>query len=132
MNEDISDILRESKTIAIVGLSAKPSSDSYGIGTYLLQQGYTIIPINPTIKEWNGLISYADLLQVPQQIDIVDIFRRPEIVPEIVELAIAVKAKVVWMQLGVIHHDAAKRAEDAGLRVVMDRCIGVEHRFYSK
>ena len=132
MNENIPHILHSSKTIAVVGLSNNPSRDSYDIASYMQQFGYTIIPVNPAIAEWNGIQSYPDLYSVPVKIDIVNVFRRSEFVPEIVDQAIAVHASVIWLQLGVIHEEAAERAEKAGLQMVMDRCIMVEHRISSR
>ncbi len=121
-------LLTTSKTIAIVGLSDKPYRDSHEVATYLQRMGYRIIPVNPNAASVLGLKSHPTLEDFEEQIDIVDIFRRPEHVPAIVEAAIAIKAKAVWMQLGVMHQAAAMRASSAGLNVVMDRCILVEHR----
>lgn len=125
--ETISRILRESKTIAVVGLSDDPERPSYGVASYLMGRGYRIIPINPNIAEWNGLKAYPDLKDVKMKVDVVDIFRRSEFVGDVVDEAIAVKAKAVWMQLGVINEGAARKAEKAGLLVVMDRCMKIEH-----
>ena len=122
------DILSTSRTIAVVGLSGKRFRPSYGVSEYLKRSGYRIIPVNPLESEVLGEKCYPDLESVPVPIDIVDIFRRSEFVPEIVEAAIRVKAKCVWMQEGVIHPAAARRAEEAGLVVVMDRCILKDHR----
>ena len=124
---DISEILKNSKTIAVVGLSGRPERASYDVASYLLSHGYTIIPVNPNISEWKGIRSYPSLLEIPDKIDVVDIFRRSEFVPEIVDQAIKIKAKVVWMQLGVVHEEAAEKARNAGLDVVMDKCMKVEH-----
>ncbi len=124
----IAEILRSSKTIAVVGLSSKPYRPSYGVSEYMQRAGYRIIPVNPTETEVLGETCYPDLDSVPEPIDIVDIFRRSEYVPEIVEAAIRKGAKVVWMQEDVIHEAAARRAHEAGLDVVMDRCILKEHR----
>lgn len=131
MNAHVPEIINTMKTIAVVGLSTNPKSDSYDIANYLLRYGYSIFPVNPTIKHWMGITSYPDLFAVPVPIDVVDIFRRSEFVPEIVDQAIKVKAKTIWMQLGIIHEEAAKKAEDAGLWVVMDRCISVDHQRYA-
>ena len=125
--ETIARILKESKTIAVVGLSEKPDRASYGVASYLAGKGYKIIPVNPNITEWEGMKAYPDLRSVPGKIDVVDIFRRSEFVMPVVEEAIAVKAKAVWMQLGVINTEAAAKAEKAGLLVVMDRCMKIEH-----
>ena len=122
------DILSTSRTIAVVGLSGKRFRPSYGVSEYLKRSGYRIIPVNPLESEVLGEKCYPDLESIPVPIDIVDIFRRSEFVPEIVEAAIRVKAKCVWMQEGVIHPAAARRAEEAGLVVVMDRCILKDHR----
>jgi predicted CoA-binding protein len=131
MNEaDIKSILEESKTVAVVGLSPREERDSHRVAKYLQGQGYRIIPVNPNAEEILGERSYPDLGSVPEPIDIVDVFRRSEAVPEIVEEAIKVGARTVWMQQGVIHEEAAAHAREAGLQVVMDRCMMVEHRRY--
>jgi hypothetical protein len=124
----IADILGAARTIAVVGLSARLSRPSHGVAEYLQRAGYRIIPVNPNIAEVLGEKSYASLDAVPEPVDIVDIFRRPEHVPAIVEAAIRKGAKTIWMQEGVVHEDAARRAESAGLTVVMDRCILKDHR----
>lgn len=129
MNDEIREILTKYKTIAIVGVSNKPNRDSYIVAEYLLNHGYKIIPVNPNIDSLFGLKAYPDLLSVPDEIEIVDIFRRPEFVEEIVDQAIQKKAKVVWMQLGVINEKAAQKALKAGLKVVMNKCIKVEHMY---
>jgi len=122
------EILDAARVIAIVGLSDKPDRDSHGVARYLQRAGYRIVPVNPAVREVLGEMSYADLRDIPFAVDVVDIFRKPEAVPEIVDAAIAVGAKAVWMQLGVVHEAAAAKARAAGLAVVMDRCIAVEHR----
>ncbi len=124
----IEKILSEAKTIAVVGLSPKPDRPSFGVASYLQRQGYRIIPVNPTVDRVLGETSYPDLLSVPERIDVVDVFRRPEEVPPVVDQAIRVGARAVWMQEGVVNEAAAARAEAAGLEVVMDRCILKEHR----
>ena len=124
----MSDLLRNSHTIAVVGLSGKRFRPSYGVSEYMQRAGYRIIPVNPHEDEVLGEKSYASLDEVPEPVDIVDIFRRPEFVPEIVEAAIRKGAHAIWMQEGVIHEAAAERARAAGLEVVMDRCILKEHR----
>jgi predicted CoA-binding protein len=124
----IADILGAARTIAVVGLSARLSRPSHGVAEYLQRAGYRIIPVNPNIAEVLGEKSYASLDAVPEPVDIVDIFRRPEHVPAIVEAAIRKGAKTIWMQEGVVHENAARRAESAGLAVVMDRCILKDHR----
>jgi len=127
MNQ-ISEILRNSHTIAVVGLSGKRFRPSYGVAEYMQRAGYRIIPVNPREKDVLGETSYPDLDSVPDAVDIVDIFRRSEFVSDIVDSAIRKGAKVVWMQEGVVHEDAAHRAMEAGLTVVMDRCILKDHR----
>jgi len=124
----IAELLDSARTIAVVGLSGKRYRPSYGVAEYLKRAGYRIIPVNPNEAEVLGERSYPDLDSIPEPVDIVDIFRRPEFVPEIVEAAIRKGAKVIWMQEGVSHEEAAGRAEAAGLAVVMDRCILKDHR----
>jgi hypothetical protein len=126
---DIARMVREARTIAVVGLSDKPERPSYEVASYLLEAGYRIIPVNPNIAEWKGLKSYGSLSEIPksEKIDIVDIFRKSEDVPPVVDEAIAIGAKAVWMQLGIVNEEAAGRAEAAGLEVVMDRCLKIEH-----
>ena len=121
-------ILNSSRTIAIVGLSPKPDRPSYKVASYLKKQGYNIIPVNPTEQEILGERCYPDLASVPTSIDVVDIFRRSEEVPPIVAEAIRIGAKAVWMQEGVINEEAANRAGEVGLMVVMDKCMLKEHR----
>jgi hypothetical protein len=126
---EIRTLLQNAHTIAIVGLSSDPSRPSYAVARFLQRNGYTIVPVNPHLTSpVLGERPYATLRDIPFHIDIVDIFRRPEAVGEIVEDAIAIKADMVWMQLGVINPAAAKRATAAGLGVVMDRCTAIEHR----
>ena len=125
---DIKNILEDSRTVAVVGLSPREERDSHRVAKYLQGQGYRIIPVNPNADEVLGERSYPDLVSIPEPIDVVDVFRRSEAVPEIVEEAIKVGAKTVWMQEGVIHEEAAARAREAGLQVVMDRCTMKEHR----
>ena len=124
----IPELLKTSRTIAVVGLSNKRFRPSYGVAEYMQRNGYRIIPVNPFLQAVLGEKCYPDLDSVPEAVDIVDIFRRSEHVPEIVEAAIRKGAKVIWMQEGVIHEDAARRAEEAGLAVIMDRCILKDHR----
>ena len=121
-------ILRSTRTIAVVGASPKPWRDSGSIAKFLLENGYTVIPVNPNYKEVLDLPCYADLQSVPGPIDMVDIFRNPDEVLPVIDQAIAVGAKTVWMQFGVVNEEATRRAEAAGLQVVMDRCIAVEFR----
>ena len=124
-------ILERHRRIAMVGLSGNPFRPSHFAALYLIAEGYDVIPVNPREKEILGRVSYASLRDIPGPIDVVDIFREPAAVPGIVEEAIAVGAKVIWMQLGVIHEEAAERAVNAGLQVVMDRCMKIEHaRFF--
>lgn len=121
-------LLRSAKTIAVVGLSSRKSRVSYGVSSYMQSVGYKIIPVNPNETSVLGEKAYASLEEVPEKIDIVDIFRRSEFVPEVVDSAIRVGAKAIWMQEGVIHEEAAAKARAAGLFVIMDRCILKEHR----
>lgn len=127
MPDPIRDLLARSKVIAVVGLSSKPHRPSHGVARYLQSVGYRVIPVNPNEKEVLGEKSYPRLEDVPVQVDIVDIFRRSEFVPPVVEAAIAIGARAVWMQEGVIHEEAAARARAAGLEVIMDRCTLKEH-----
>ncbi len=124
----LTNVLRSAKTIAIVGLSNRPERDSYRVGFYLLRQGFTVIPVNPNIDSVFGIKAMATLADIDTPVDIVNVFRRVSRVAEAVDQAIAVKPRVVWMQLGVIHKEAAERASQAGIDVVMDKCIMVEHR----
>jgi len=126
--ETIEGLLRTTRTIAVVGLSGKKYRPSYGVSEYMQRAGYRIIPVNPCEAEVLGEKSYPSLSEVVETIDIVDIFRRPEFVPEIVEQAIRAGARAVWMQEGVVHQAAAERARAAGLIVIMDRCILKDHR----
>lgn len=124
-------ILETYKRIAMVGLSSNPFRPSHYAAIYLLAEGYDVVPVNPGEKEILGRQSYASLRDIPGPVEVVDIFREPSAVPPIVEDAIAIGAKVVWMQLGVINEAAAERARAAGLEVVMDRCMKIEHgRFF--
>jgi predicted CoA-binding protein len=122
----ISELLKSAKTIAVVGLSSKPYRSSFGVAQYLQSAGYRIIPVNPNETEVLGEKSYARLEDVPEKIDIVNIFRRSELVSEVVEAAIRVRARAVWMQQGVEDEASAERARRAGLFVVMDDCIAME------
>ena len=130
MNNDrtMKDILLSARTIASVGVSSSPQKESYGIVQYLKNQGYRMIPINPTADEIMGQKCYPDLESVPEPIDVVQVFRKPEDVPPVVESAIKIGAKVVWMQEGIVNDDAAQKARDAGLQVVMDACMRATHR----
>jgi uncharacterized protein len=128
MPENIPELLRKSSTIAVVGLSGKRSRPSYGVSEYMQQNGYRIIPVNPEEKEILGQKCYKSLEEIPEHVDIVNVFRRPEFVPDVVESAIKIGAPAVWLQEGVIHDEATARARDAGIFVVEDRCILKEHR----
>lgn len=127
-DEELKQLLTESKTIAVVGASPKPWRDSGEIALFLVRKGYKVFPVNPKYKEVLGMKCYPDLKSIPEKIDIVDIFRNPDEVEPVIDEAIAVGAKAVWMQLGVVNESAALKAEKGGLKVVMDRCIAVEHR----
>ncbi len=124
----ITELLESAKTIAVVGLTDSAMRPSFGVSEYMQAQGYKIIPVNPNITEWLGHKAYASLLDVPEKVDIVDVFRRSEAVPEVVEQAIQIKAPAIWLQEGVTHEQAAQRAREAGMLVVMDLCILKEHR----
>jgi predicted CoA-binding protein len=132
-SDPIAELLQRAKTIAVVGLSCNPLRPSHGVTAYMQSHGYRIIPVNPQIEECLGEKAYASLLDipekdVPEKIDIVNIFRRPEFVEEIVDQAIQLKVPAIWMQEDVIHEKAAEKARQAGIFVVMDRCILKEHR----
>ena len=120
------------KTIAVVGISDDPTRPSHFVASFMEAHGYTIIPVNPKLTEWEGKKCYPDLLSIPVKVDIVDIFRHSEAVPPIVDEAIAIKAKVVWMQEGIVNEEAAAKARKAGIEVVMDKCMKKEYvRFIS-
>jgi predicted CoA-binding protein len=120
-------ILRTYHTVAMVGASANPERPSYRVFNYLTEQGYRVIPVNPTVKDVMGKTSYPDLGSVPEKVEVVDVFRKSEEVMPVVDEAIKIGAKAVWMQEGVINEPAAARASEAGLLVVMNRCIAKEH-----
>lgn len=128
-DNEIRELLQSARTVAIVGMSDRSERDSFAVARFLQRNSYRIVPVNPNL---NGRVlgeqSFASLREICEPVDIVDIFRRPEHVPDIVEEAIAIGAKAVWMQLGVVSPAAALRAKQAGLRVVMDRCLAIEHR----
>jgi predicted CoA-binding protein len=126
--DPITDLLKRSKTIAVVGLSNRPLRPSHGVSAYMQTNGYRIIPVNPKINGSLGEKAYASLLDVPEKIDIVNIFRRPEFVEEVVDQAIQRKVPAIWMQEEVINEKAAEKARKAGIFVVMDRCILKEHK----
>ena len=133
LNEaSIVEFLTSAKTIAVVGLSSKPHRSSFGVAQYLQSSGYRIIPVNPNESEVLGEKCYPRLEDIPEKIDIVDIFRRSELVPEIVDAAIRIGARAVWMQEGVEDEPSAERARRAGLTVVMDRCIAKELLMFRK
>lgn len=124
-------ILATTKTIAIVGLSPKPERPSYFVGSYLSSEGYRVIPVNPTVDELFGEKAYPDLLSIPFPIDLVDVFRKPEDCAEIAKQAVQIGAKSLWLQLRIVNFEAARIAEEGGLKVVMDRCVKIEHGRYS-
>ena len=126
--DPILDLLKRSKTIAVVGLSDSPLRPSHGVSAYMQTHGYRIIPVNPNIKEALGERAYPSLLDVPEKIDIVNIFRRPQRVEEIVDQAIQLKVPAIWMQEQVVNERAAEKARQAGIFVVMDECILKEHK----
>ena len=126
--DPIADLLKHSQNIAVVGLSDSPLRPSYGVSAYMQTNGYHIIPVNPEIQDALGEKAYASLLDVPEKIDIVNIFRRPEFVEEVVDQAIRLKVPAIWMQEEVINEKAAQKARQAGIFVVMDRCILKEHK----
>jgi predicted CoA-binding protein len=126
--DSVTDLLKKAQTIAVVGLSGNPMRPSHGVTAYMQSQGYRIIPVNPHIESCLGEKAYASLLEVPEKIDIVNIFRRPDFVEEVVDQAIRLKVPAIWMQEDVIHEKAAEKARKAGVFVVMDSCILKEHR----
>ncbi|MBU4372987.1 MAG: CoA-binding protein [Euryarchaeota archaeon] len=115
------------KTIAVVGISDDPARPSHYVASFLAEHGYNIIPVNPKLTEWEGKKCYPDLLSIPVKVDVVDIFRRSEAVPPVVDEANAIKAKAVWMQEGIVNEEAAAKARKAGIEVVMDRCMKKEY-----
>jgi predicted CoA-binding protein len=127
-SDEIGELLKKAKTIAVVGLSDSPLRPSHGVSAYMQSQGYRIIPVNPAIKGALGEKAVATLAEVQDKIDIVDVFRRSEFVPEVVDEAIRLKVPAIWLQEGVVHEEAAEKARKAGIFVVMDRCILKEHR----
>ena len=127
VSEEIKQILKSTNTIAIVGLSDNPNRDSYKVAAYLMEKGYRVIPVNPAKKEILGHKCFPNLKSLPEKVDIVDIFRKVEFIPDIVEETISIGAKTVWMQLGLAHNESAQKARNAGLFVVQSQCIKVEH-----
>ncbi len=126
--DEIGELLKRTKTIAVVGLSDSPLRPSYGVSAYMQSHGYKIIPVNPSIKGSLGEKAVASLAEVEEKIDMVDVFRRSEYVPELVDEAIRLKVPAIWLQEDVIHEEAAEKARKAGIFVVMDKCILKEHR----
>ena len=127
-DDDLKRLLETTRTIATVGLSNNPDRSSYDVARYLIRNGYHVIPVNPALNEVLGEKAYPDLASIPEPVDVVQIFRPSEAVPPFVEQAIAIGAKAVWMQEGIVHEAAAGRARSAGLEVVMDRCMKKLHR----
>lgn len=127
MQETAARILRELRRVAVVGISDRPERDSHRVAAYLQRVGYTIVPVNPNVREVLGLRCWPDLDVAPKPIEVVDVFRRSELVPPVVEAAIRIGAKAIWMQDGVVHEQAAAQARAAGLLVVMDRCMLRDH-----
>ena len=127
-SDPITDLLTRSRTIAVVGLSNSPLRPSHGVSAYMQSHGYRVIPVNPKIWGALGEKAHGSLLEVPEKIDVVNVFRRSEFVEEVVDQAIRLKVPVIWMQEGVVHENAAQKARAAGIFVVMDRCILKEHR----
>ncbi len=126
--ETIERLVRESRTVAVVGLSDNPARPSFGVARYLVRAGLRVFPVNPALTSWQGLPAYGSLADVPEHIDIVDVFRRSEHVPAVARDAVSAGADALWLQLGVISVEGATLAADGGLDVVMDRCLAVEHR----
>jgi uncharacterized protein len=131
MPDKIIKVLKDAKTIAIVGLSKNPENDSYNIALYLQRAGYRIIPVNPTADEILGEQCYPDLKSIPHRIDIVDVFRRPEHVPPVIDEVLSLGIPVIWLQAGITVEDSlADKVKNAGVLLVQDQCISVAHRFY--
>jgi hypothetical protein len=127
-DDELREILRTTRSIAVVGASVKPYRDANGIADLLIRAGYDVIPVNPAYRETNGRKCFPTVQSIGRPVDMVDVFRNSDAVDEVVDDALAAGAKVLWLQLDVVNEAAARRAEQAGLRVVMDRCIAVEHR----
>jgi hypothetical protein len=126
--DEIGELLKRTKTIAVVGLSDSPLRPSYGVSAYMQSHGYKIIPVNPSIKGSLGEKAVSSLAEIEEKIDMVDVFRRPEYVPELVDEAIRLKVPAIWLQEDVVHEEAAEKARKAGIFVVMDKCVLKEHR----
>jgi len=131
-SKEIAEILRECRKIAVVVLSPKESRDSYKVARYLMEQGYEVVPVNPGQREILGKTCYRSLKDIPFQVDMADLFLNPTRVPQAVDQAIEIGVNAVWMQLGVVHNEAALKAKASGIQVVMDRCIMVEHQRMAK
>jgi len=127
-DNDLRDLLTSTKTIAVVGLSPNPSRPSYEVASYLQSKGYKIVPVRPGVDEVLGEKAYASLKEIPFPVDMVDVFRKNEHIPAVVDEAIEIKAKSIWIQLGLSHDEATKKAVDAGIPVVQDKCILIEHK----
>jgi len=127
INSHIEEILRDYKHIAVVGVSDKPTRDSHSVAKFMIRQGYQVYPVNPMIQTVLDKKCYPDLLSISDNVELVDIFRKPDQVEPIIEQAIEIGAKAVWMQLGIINYNAAEKALKAGLHVVMDRCWKIEY-----
>lgn len=126
--EEIRDILQRFRSVAVIGVSGSEEKPSHQVARYLKEHGYTIYPVNPRYASILGGDCYPSLIEIPDSVEIVDIFRKPSAVPDIVEDAISCGARVIWMQQGIVNNEAAQRAREAGLRVVMDRCMMTEHK----
>ncbi|MEG6616478.1 CoA-binding protein [Peptococcaceae bacterium 1198_IL3148] len=126
-DDQIKELLKETRTIAVVGLSDKPERDSHRVAKYLQQHGYKIIPVNPKLNEILGEKAYKKVSEIPEQVDIVDVFRRSIDTPSVVEDALVKKPKAIWLQLGISNDDAAKMAQDNNITMIMDRCIKIDH-----
>ena len=129
-DEEIKEILEKNKVVAVVGLSPKPERDSHKVAKYLQDHGYRIVPVRPKAKEILGEQAYASLKDIPFPVEVVDIFRKVDAIPGIVDEAIDIGAKVVWMQLGLAENQSAQKAREAGLQVVMNKCLKIEHNRY--
>jgi hypothetical protein len=127
-DEEIRSLLLNARTIAVVGISDRPERPSHGVARYLLAAGYTVVPVNPNLREWRGLEAFPTVEASGVKVDIVDVFRRPKFVPDVVEDAVVAQAGALWLQLGVINEEAAASAIARGMPVVMDRCTAIEHR----
>ena len=123
----IAEILRQSRRIAVIGISAKPGRPSLDVAHYLMDHGYEVVPVNPQLKQWEGLTCYPSLNEVPGPVDIVDIFRKPDSIGELVEEIVAKKPACAWLQLGIVNNEASGKIRQAGITTVQDRCIKIEH-----